>query len=242
MILRELPKAKAEARRLPDKSGYETPLGLLDSVTRILGATSEGKENLQQWLKRPDAEQISKAACNRGTWTHNQIEKWIEDPTHDPKHFAFGGYWRNIKPFLEEHHVHTVAQEKTVYHPAGFAGSFDNLGYWSYTQREDITSEEAANMLTLLDWKTSKNYRGDKRFKDDKGPLLQDYFCQLGAYAAALNYVYGVKPERALLVIARPTGQWPDIWELTGEELEEESSKFIYRSNNYYIVEKGYEP
>jgi hypothetical protein len=242
MRLDKLPKAKAEAIRLSDKSGYETPLGRLDSVTRILSATSEGKEALQQWLKRPDAELISRAACNRGTWTHNQIETWIENPEHDPKHFAFGGYWRNIKPFLEQHHVHTVAQEKTVYHPAGFAGSFDNLGYWSYTKRDDITSEQASEQLCLLDWKTSKNYRGDRRYKDDKGPLLQDYFCQLGAYAAAIKYVYGIKPERALLVIARPSGQWPDVWELTGEELEEESRKFIYRSNNYYVVEKNYEP
>ena len=112
--LKQLPDARAQAKRLADKTGYETPIGRLDSVTRILGATSEGKETLQQWLKRPDAEQISAAACNRGTWTHNQIETWIKDSTHNPKHFAFGGYWRNIKPYLEKHHVHTVAQEQTV--------------------------------------------------------------------------------------------------------------------------------
>ena len=237
--LTELPNPRGVVTRLPDKSGYTSPVGRLDSVTTILGRTSVGKERLEKWLKRPDAAAIGDAAKARGTWTHEQIENWITahadgTPAPDPKHFAFGAYWRNIKPFLEEHFVQLVAQEKAVYHPTRFAGSFDFLGYSSYTKQPDLSSEDASNLLTLIDWKTSKN----KRDAD----LVEDYFCQLGAYANGIQYVYGVAPERALLVIARPHGDFPDIWELTGDELRDYGRRFINRANNYYITTEGYEP
>jgi len=234
-----LPNARGVVTRLPDKSGYLSPVGKLDSVTSILGKTSETKHKLEQWKKRPDAAAVSDAAKARGTWTHEQIENWIVahtmgTPAPDPKHFAFGAYWRNIKPFLEQHWVQLVAQECAVYHPTRFAGSFDALGYSSYTKQPDLSTEDASNLLTLIDWKTSKNPRS--------ADLVEDYFNQLGAYAVGIEYVYGVVPERALLVIARPHGDFPDIWELTGPELKEYGTKFIYRANNYYTTQCDFEP
>lgn len=233
-----LPPPRAQAKRLADKSGYQTPVGLLDSVTRILGKTSKGKHRLEQWLKRPDAEAISLDARNRGTWLHTCTEEWLnaftagtELPTF--KNFGYGGYWRSMRPFLENHWVQTVALERAVYHPTRMAGSFDALGYSDYTVREDLTPAEAADKLCLFDWKTSKNKRD--------GDLCEDYFCQLGAYAKCIEYVYGVRPERALLVIARPHGNFPDIWELNNDELWSYGEKFIQRANNYYITDHGFE-
>jgi len=236
--LTELPKPRGVVTRLADKSGYTTPVGRLDSVTTILGKTSTTKDRLEQWLKRPDAASISDAAKARGIWTHEQIEQGLlahkaGAPLPDPKHFAHGAYWRNIRPFLEQHWVQLVAQEQSVYHPTRFAGQFDAIGYCNYTQRPDLSPDDASQLLTLLDWKTSKNRRTDD--------LVSDYMHQLGAYATAIDYVYGVKPERALLVIARPYGTFPDIWELTGEELRDYGQKFISRANRYYTVECGFE-
>ena len=236
--LTELPNPRGVVTRLPDKSGYVSPVGRLDSVTQILGKTGTSKKRLEQWLKRPDAAAISDAAKARGTWTHEQIENWLlahqaGDPLPNPKHFAFGAYWRNIRPFLEQHWVQLVAQEQSVYHPTRFAGQFDALGYTNYTQRDDLTPDDASELLTLLDWKTSKNKRDSA--------LVEDYCCQLGAYYTAIDYVYGVKAERALLVIARPHGDFPDIWELTSEELIEYGRKFITRANRYYTAQCGYE-
>lgn len=234
-----LPNPRGVTTRLADKSGYISPVGRLDSVTAILGKTSETKDRLEKWKQRPDAEAIGAAARARGTWTHEQIENWITahaacTPAPDPKHFAYGCYWRNIKPFLEEHWVQLVAQECAVYHPTRFAGSFDALGYSSYTKQPDLSSEDASNLLTLIDWKTSKNPRG--------ADLVEDYYNQLGAYAVGIEYVYGVVPDRALLVIARPHGDYPDIFELTGPELKEYGTKFIYRANKYYTTHCNYEP
>lgn len=236
--LTSLPKPRGVVTRLPDKSGYTSPVGRLDSVTSILGKTGKSKHRLEQWLKRPDSAAISDAAKARGTWTHEQIENWLlahqaGGPLPNPTHFAFGAYWRNIRPFLEQHWVQLVAQECAVYHPTRFAGQFDALGYSNYTQRDDLTPDAASNLLTLLDWKTSKNKRD--------AVLVEDYCCQLGAYATAIDYVYGVKPERALLVIARPHGDFPDIWELTGDELRDYGRKFITRANTYYTAQHGFE-
>lgn len=237
--LTSLPNPRGVVTRLADKSGYTSPVGRLDSVTSILGKTSTTKARLEQWLKRPDAQAISDAAKARGTWTHTQIENWIDahakgEDLPDPRHFAFGGYWRNIRPFLEQHWVQLVAQECAVYHPTRFAGQFDALGYSSYTQNPDLTPEDASYKLTLCDWKTSKNKRDEA--------LVDDYKHQLAAYSLALDYVYGVRPERALLVIARPHGDFPDIWELDAEELKEYGKRFIARANRYYTASCGFEP
>jgi hypothetical protein len=222
--LTTLPDPKGIATRKSDKSGYYTPVGVLPGVTTILGATSAGKERLQQWLKRPDAQSISDAAKARGTWTHNSIEAWINARSEgaeppNPRHFAFGGYWRSIRPWLETHWTHATALERPIYHPSRFAGSFDALGYAAYGREPDA--------LTLFDWKTSKNRRDDT--------LVEDYFCQLGAYAKGIRYVYGVTPERGLLVIARPTGS-PDIWELSAEELADATGRFEKRLSQFYTL------
>lgn len=223
--LTTLPDPRGIAIRKADKSGYLCPgIGPQPGVTTILSATSTGKERLQQWLKRPDAQSISDAAKARGTWTHNAIEAWITarssgEPTPDPRHFAFGGYWRSIRPWLEAHWSQAVAIERSVYHPSGYAGSFDALGYVAYGQQPDA--------LTLLDWKTSKRKRDAE--------LVEDYFCQLGAYAIAIDYVYGVAPERAILVIARPSCA-PDVWELNAAELSAASQRFAERLKRYYAM------
>lgn len=222
-----LPSPRGIARRKADKTGYIIPGGrVFPGVTTVLGKTSAGKERLEQWLKRPDAQSISDAARARGTWTHASIEQWIDarsagaEQMPDPKHFAFGGYWRNIKPWLEQHWEHCVAQEQPVFHCSGYAGSFDALGYAAYGREPEL--------LTLFDWKTSKSRRDEA--------LVEDYKCQLGAYQKAIRYVYGIQVERALLVIARPHGTTPDIWELSSEELHDATARFEKRLQRYYAI------
>lgn len=223
--LSSLPDPRGIATRKSDKSGYYTPCGVLPGATTVIGATSTGKDRLKQWLQRPDAQAISDAAKARGTWTHTRIEEWIEahamgEVAPETRHFAFGGYWRNIRPWLELHWDQNVAIEQPIYHPSGYAGSFDALAYVNYGNEPDA--------LTLVDWKTSKNKRDEA--------LVEDYFVQLGAYSKGLRYVYGVTPERALLVIARPHGTTPDIWELSGDELADATSRFEKRLATYYTL------
>lgn len=240
------------AKRFSDKSGYDTPIGKLSSTTTVLSRTSKGKDRLEKWLANPANASVSESARNRGTWLHSCNESWLEahkagEPLPDFKHFAYGAYWRSMKPFLERHMVQMIAQELAVWHPGlHVAGQFDCLGYCSYTEQEGVSEEDASDMVTLMDWKTSQNFRGHRNgdFRDKNGnpsELVDDYFHQLGCYAMMIDYCYGVKPDRALLVIARPSKEWPDIWELTGEELAEYGKRFMYRANSFFTCEEGYE-
>jgi len=213
------------ARRAADRTGYVTPAGKLPSVTTILGATSEGKARLQSWLARPGAEQMRDDAARRGTWTHEQIEHWIRGEP-EPRGFSaalkagmYGDYWHNVRPWLEAHFTSAIGIEAPVWHPAGFSGTFDCLGHAAYGG-----SDHGA--ITLLDWKTAARER--------TGDLLTDYRCQLGAYRAAIVHTYGIRAERALLVIARPHSGGPDVHELCASELDRYEAEFFQRLKRYY--------
>jgi len=218
---------KGYARRSPQRDGYVTPAGKLPSVTTILGATSEGKEQLRQWLARPGAESLSLDARTRGTWTHTRIEHWIQGaaplgfgvPVAD---LLYGEYFRNMEPWLEAHFVEALAIERPTWHSAGFSGTFDCVGYAAYG--------DTPSALTLLDWKTAARERS--------GDLLEDYRCQLGAYKAAIAFSYGVTVERALLVIARPHTHGPDVYELGCAELTHYEREFFHRLERYYSAGK----
>lgn len=211
------------ARRRKDRKGYTTPAGTLPSVTTILGATSAGKEQLKQWLARPGAEFLSLDARSRGTWTHTRIEHWIQGAK--PLGFGvaiadalYGEYFRNVEPWLEAHFHEAVAIEAPLWHPAGFSGTFDCLGYANYGSDP--------NQLTLLDWKTAARPR--------HGDLLEDYRCQLGAYRAGIEHSYGSRALRALLVIARPHNEGPDVYELGSAELDHYEEEFFRRLRAFY--------
>lgn len=215
------------ARRRADKRGYDCPAGALPSVTTILGATSEGKENLKRWLARPGAESMSLDARTRGTWTHTRIEHWIQGAA--PLGFGvpiadllYGEYFRNIEPWLEAHFLEALAIERPTWHSAGFSGTFDCVGYAAYG--------DTPGALTLLDWKTAARERS--------GDLLEDYRCQLGAYKASIAFSYGVTVERALLVIARPHTHGPDVYELGASELAFYEAEFFHRLGRYYAAPK----
>lgn len=211
---------KGYARRRADRRGYNTPAGALPSVTTILGATSKAKGRLEAWKTwmGDDAEWMTEAACKRGTWTHSQIEAWIQgQPTGT--HFAFGRYWQNIRPWLEAHFVEAWAIEQAIWHPKGFSGTFDCLGYAAYGNEPEA--------LTLIDWKTAERERPLELLEDS-------YFLQLGAYSAGLQHSFGIKPERALLVIARPHINGPDLHEVSAADLDKYEQAFYERLTNYY--------
>ena len=88
----KFPEPNLAIKRREDKTGYETPIGTLPSVTTILGATSspEAKARLEAWLKRPGAHEESMRAC-KGGLVHEQPESYLQ---HKPvkRHLAFNGY------------------------------------------------------------------------------------------------------------------------------------------------------
>ena len=215
-----LPPAKGFANRCENRRGYETPIGVLPSVTTVVGATKseQAKKALEAWLSRPGAEERSLAARTRGTYLHTQAENWIHgQPTHH--HLVFGGYWRSLHRWLEGNFHSALGVEFPIWHGAGFSGTADCLG-WTY----DSTN------IQLIDWKTSQRYRDP-----DSEMMRGGYFIQLAAYRAGIRWTYGIEVDNALLVIARQMGQ-PDVYVLDQPLLDQCEAEFFERLHRYQEI------
>jgi hypothetical protein len=169
---------------------YSTPEGRFPSVTSILDGTRD-KRGLDDWresIGAKRADQIRNTACARGTALHTAIENFTEHGEPPAFSFLVTPYWKSVAPFLQQLET-TLLAEARVWHPEGYAGSIDWLGYFS-----DSTAQPE-----LADWKTAE--RPIKPIK------LYEYSLQLSAYVAALNHVYkpqGLHITRARLVVAMP--------------------------------------
>jgi hypothetical protein len=120
--------------------------------------------------------------------SHTAIENFTEHGEPPAFSFLVTPYWKSVAPFLQQLET-TLLAEARVWHPEGYAGSIDWLGYFS-----DSTAQPE-----LADWKTAE--RPIKPIK------LYEYSLQLSAYVAALNHVYkpqGLHITRARLVVAMP--------------------------------------
>ena len=213
--MRHFPEPDQSIKRRDDRTGYETPIGTLPSVTTILGATSspEAKARLEAWLQRPGAHEESMRACKRGTWVHEQLENHLQGKPIK-RHLAFNGYLQSMMPWVEQNIIEPCMIEAPVWHPAGFSGTFDLL-CWMDQYPE----------LVLLDWKTSARPRGPD--------LVDNYLDQLAAYRAALSHTYLVTPQRGALVIGRPAASKPDVWIIDQNELDRRELKFLERVKQY---------
>ena len=209
------PKPDPTIKRRDDKTGYETPIGTLPSVTTILGATSspEAKARLEAWLKRPGAHEESMRACKRGSWVHEQLENYLQDKPVK-RHLAFNGYLKSMLPWVEENVIEPCMIEAPVWHPAGFSGTFDCCAWLDQFPE-----------VCLIDWKTSARPRS--------ADLVDNYLDQLAAYRAAIENTYHFKPDRAVLVIGRPAASKPDVWVIDEEELDWREEKFLGRVKQY---------
>jgi hypothetical protein len=238
----QLPPAKGYARRAADRTGYVTPAGKLPSVTTVIGETKsqQAKDALANWKKRmKDApEALRDAASKRGSWTHLQAENWIlqglgdlpggasssdlpggthgDDLPGVAQRVCWGGYWRSLQGWLEGNFHSALAIEKPIWHPAGFSGTFDCLG-WTYDSTD----------VALFDWKT----RGGKAFTPGE-ERVKDYEVQLAAYCAGISWTYGIEVNRAHLVIAYPTTS-PQHFLLEKQVLQERELEFFARLEIY---------
>ena len=213
--MRQFPEPDLSIKRREDRTGYETPIGTLPSVTTILGATSspEAKARLEAWLQRPGAHEESKRACKRGSWVHEQLENHLQGKPIK-RHLAFNGYLQSMLPWVEQNIIKAEMIEAPVWHPAGFSGTFDCCA-WLDQYPE----------LCIVDWKTSARPRGPD--------LVDNYLDQLAAYRAALSHTYLVTPQRGALVIGRPAASKPDVWIIDQDELDRRELKFLGRVKQY---------
>jgi genome maintenance exonuclease 1 len=180
--------------RLDLESGrvYATEEGVqLPSVTTVLSGTKD-QTFLKEWensVGKDKAEQIKNEAATVGTHMHNVVERLLMNkPLPVPRTWlAVKGYRMGYA--LIEHffpHVQEVwGAEVPLYYPERYAGTTDCVG---------IYKGEA----TILDFKQTN--------KPKKREWIDDYFLQLGAYAAAHNKVYGTDIRQGVIMMVCQDG------------------------------------
>jgi ATP-dependent exoDNAse (exonuclease V) beta subunit len=181
------------------------------SVSTILAATKPEADRLalQRWRKRvgyAQAQQISTQACRRGTSLHTAINYFLVGQDL-PADVTDNLYWHSIKPVLESVlEVHLL--ESAVYHEEqGYAGRLDCLGTWE-------------GELCVFDWKTAS--------KPKKLEWITDYCLQVTAYTAAVNHLYNVQIDRALIAIALEDRE-AQVFSLDAADLSHYWQQFLVR-------------
>ncbi len=181
------------------------------SVSKILAATKPEQDRLalHKWRKRvgvKKAQQISTQACRRGTSVHTAINYYLNSQAL-PDDIEENLYWHSIKPVLESvSEVHLL--ESAVYHAEQeYAGRFDCLGEWS-------------GNLCVFDWKTAA--------KPKKIEWVTDYCLQVTAYTAAINHLYNVQIDQAIIAIALEN-QSAQLFQLNSKDLSDYWQQFLVR-------------
>lgn len=168
---------------------YETPVGLLPSVTTILHATMPQAEQqrLLKWRQQLTTEQeettnILNKAASRGTKIHELIAAQLSGQPQDcPEELL--EFWNPVRKIVAAL-TNPVAIECAVYHPTlRYAGTLDLIANWQ-------------DRLTIFDWKTS--YRV-KRLE-----WMSDAALQVAAYKAAFEQLFEIEVEQAAVVVISP--------------------------------------
>lgn len=185
MVIRQVKRHKD--KRGYSVEGYNQPFV---GITTLLSKTKddESKQALLNWRKRPNSEAEVKQACERGSYAHRTLEKYGQGIPVNKGHAykIFKNYVDPLVDWFDENVTQVLAQEQAVFHPEGFAGTFDLLA----------TLKEFGDEPVLCDYKTSQRPRLANAM------LTHDYCCQLSAYSLAYEFCKGLKIERALLVIS----------------------------------------
>lgn len=187
-----LPRLHAKSMRDNGNQYYVNDLGdRLPSVTTILNATKpqEDRDRLANWRQRvgtDEANRISGTASRRGTQTHKQIQRYLQG-LDSPCPEASRPYWQSIAPVLQDIDTVRLIESPVFHYNLSYAGVVDCVASYKGTP-------------CVCEWKTADKPKGSVE-------RLYEYPLQLTAYLGAVNQYYqdyGVKLDRALLVVAVP--------------------------------------
>jgi len=202
------------------KRHYDIGDDKLPSVTTILSATQseEKKKSLADWKARmgaQSADRVRDIAAMRGTAMHKFLECYIDGSGH--KDLTSIG--KEAEPMakkiiesglgdLEE----VWGQEVTLYYPGLYAGATDIVGIYE-------------GKPAIIDFKQTN--------KPKKREWISDYFCQLGAYCMAHNYVYGTKIQSGVILMCSKD-LFFQKFEVEGKEFVKHQHDFLRRIDQYY--------
>jgi len=202
------------------KRHYDIDSEKLPSVTTILSATQseEKKKSLADWRARmgaQSADRVRDIAAMRGTAMHRYLEAYIDGSGHKDLTSIGREAEKMAKKIIESglgELEEVWGQEVTLYYPGLYAGATDIVGVYE-------------GQPAIIDFKQTN--------KPKKREWIQDYFCQLGAYCMAHNYVYGTKIQSGVILMCSKDSLFQKF-EVSGNEFVRHQHDFLRKIDQYY--------
>lgn len=188
------------------------------SVTTILGATEDktGLMEWRAWVGDKKADQIRDDACALGTLMHTHLENWMEGIERPRGNNVVRQMACNMADTIIARGLTNVsevwAMEEMLYFPGLYAGTADLIG---------IHNGEPA----IMDYKTT-----NKMKSKDK---INNYACQLSAYALAHNELFGTDIKRGVIfMVARDLSFQEYVFE--GDEFNKAVDEWLSRLDMFF--------
>ncbi len=206
------------------KRHYKLPDGSsVPSVTTILDATKskEKREALANWKKRvgtEQAQQISTEAANVGTLMHKNLELYINSDKRKVGSNQIHQQAYNMSNVIIAEGFRQVAEiygtEVSLYASGLYAGTTDCVGLWN-------------GKLAILDFKQTN--------KPKKREWVDDYFCQLTAYAQAHNEMFDTEINTGVILMCSRDLTYQEFV-IEGEEFTAVAEGWNDKVAQYYNV------
>lgn len=206
---KNLSSHKKGSKRFYDVDGLELP-----SVTTILSETAD-KTFLYEWRKRvgtEEANKITKRSSDAGTEFHNMLEEYIKTGTKKKgKPLPTMMFEKVVKEGLVNLDE-AWGSEVGLFYPGVYAGTVDLVGVHN--------GDDA-----IIDF---KNSRKEKRIE-----WIEDYTCQLAAYALAHNAMYGTNIQKGVIMLATHDGRYQEFV-FEGNDFTEAEDLWLARVAKYF--------
>jgi|TARA_R100001086_G_scaffold5692_2_gene3586 hypothetical protein len=195
----------------------------LPSVTTILSATKEDREALDAWIERvgqEEADRIKNEAAAVGTHMHNVIERMVayRDLPRPTNWQMVKGYemgYRLINRYFQN--INEIwGSEVSLYYPEKYAGTTDLVGVYR-------------DKPAIIDFKQSN--------RPKKRQWINDYFCQLAAYALAHDELHGTQIDNAVILMAVRDGS-TDEFSTAGREFQKYKDTWLRRVDEFHKSQK----
>tara|TARA_R110000765_G_scaffold27298_2_gene66380 strand:- start:457 stop:1146 length:690 start_codon:yes stop_codon:yes gene_type:complete len=216
--------ASLQRQDLPEGRRYIYGEQKLPSVTTILSGTKD-MSGLDDWVKRvgeAEADRIKNEASKIGTYLHEVIERMVAyrhlpRPTswemckgYEMGYKIINTYFRNVNEIW--------GSEVSLYYPEKYAGTTDLVGVYR-------------GKPTIIDFKQSN--------KPKKRQWIEDYFCQLAAYAMAHDIVHGTNIDNAVVLMAVRSDGSTEEFSTAGREFQGYKDMWMRRVDDFSQLEKG---
>jgi len=215
--------AAVRRKKVDGKRYYEGENKLLPSVTTVLSATKDDRDQkgLQAWRNRvgeEKAEAIKNQAAAVGTAMHKFLECHIEGVGYDDI-TNIGVIGKRMAKLIIESGLPSMDEywgtEVPLYYPTFYGGTADCTGVWR-------------DQPAVIDFKQTN--------KPKKEEWIEDYFIQLAAYIMAHDALYKTKMEAGVILMAS-RGMTLQMFTLNGQRLDDYKYKWLKRCEKYYNLE-----